>query len=104
MPCATNESYPFVVSSVFLSILVLILGFIVLKQRKQLKQLSPPEIELTPQEKKIRDLILEEKSNKEIADALFVSLSTVKTHINAIYKKENVDSRKDLISKHSNQD
>jgi len=52
--------------------------------------------QLTNQEQKILDLLLDEKSNKEIADALFVSLSTVKTHVNNIYKKLNVQSRDEV--------
>ena len=37
---------------------------------------------LTMQEKKVVHFISEGKSNKEIADELSVSLSTIKTHIN----------------------
>jgi DNA-binding CsgD family transcriptional regulator len=51
---------------------------------------------LTKQEQNILALIQENKSNKEIADALFVSLSTVKTHVNNIFKKLNVQSREDI--------
>lgn len=54
--------------------------------------------QLTKQEQSILDLLLQEKSNKEIADALFVSVSTVKTHINNIYKKLNVQSRNEIKS------
>ena len=48
---------------------------------------------LTKQEQNILQLLLEDKSNKDIAEALFVSLSTVKTHINNVYKKLNVQTR-----------
>ena len=51
---------------------------------------------LTPQELKVVQLIVQDKSNKDIADALFVSVSTIKTHINNIYKKLNVQSREDV--------
>ncbi|HIN98295.1 MAG TPA: LuxR family transcriptional regulator, partial [Flavobacteriaceae bacterium] len=44
----------------------------------------------------ILDLILDQKSNKEIATELFVSVSTVKTHINNIYKKLGVSSRDEV--------
>ncbi|MCI5054775.1 MAG: helix-turn-helix transcriptional regulator [Flavobacteriales bacterium] len=50
---------------------------------------------LTAQELKVFELMLK-KSNKEIADELFVSLSTVKSHINNIYSKLNISSRKDI--------
>lgn len=54
---------------------------------------------LTAQEQKVVNAIKEGKTNKEIAAELFVSLSTVKTHINSIYKKLGVGSRKELLSK-----
>ena len=51
--------------------------------------------QLTPQESKILDLILLEKTNKEIADLQFISVSTVKTHINNIYRKLKINSREE---------
>ena len=50
---------------------------------------------LTTQEQKVFELMLE-NSNKEIADKLFVSLSTIKSHINNIYTKLSISSRKDI--------
>ena len=37
-----------------------------------------------------------EAINKDIAEALFVSVSTVKTHVNNVYKKLNVQTRKEV--------
>ncbi len=54
--------------------------------------------DLTHQEQKILDLILTDKTNKEIASAMFVSVSTVKTHINNLYKKLNTSSREEVKS------
>ncbi len=51
---------------------------------------------LTAQEQKIVNEILKDKTNKEIASDLFISLSTVKTHINNLYKKLNVASRDEI--------
>ena len=51
---------------------------------------------LTAQERKIVDSILNDMTNKEIATALFISHSTVKTHINNLYKKMNVSSRDEI--------
>ncbi len=61
--------------------------------------ISPPVLaeKLTSKEQEIFDLILAGKSNKEIASALFIEVSTVKTHINKIYGKLNVKSRKEAI-------
>ncbi|WP_136465791.1 response regulator transcription factor [Flagellimonas onchidii] len=53
---------------------------------------------LTPQEQKIVQQILMDKSNKEIASELFVSHSTIKTHINNLYKKLEVSSRQEIVS------
>ncbi|MFX0558550.1 response regulator transcription factor [Maribacter sp. CXY002] len=49
--------------------------------------------ELTPQEFRVFEAINNGKSNKEIASQFFISLSTVKTHINNIYKKLEITSR-----------
>jgi len=59
---------------------------------------KPVEISspLTPQEQKVVALIQEGKTNKEIAATLFISVSTVKTHINNGYKKLGVSSRDQL--------
>lgn len=53
---------------------------------------------LTKQEQNILNLLLEDKSNKDIAEALFVSLSTVKTHVNNVYRKLNVQTREEVKS------
>jgi len=52
---------------------------------------------LTQKEKEILQLLSVGKTNKEIALALFVELSTVKTHINSIYKQLEVSNRKEAI-------
>jgi DNA-binding CsgD family transcriptional regulator len=61
--------------------------------------------ELSQREMDIVGLILSGKSNKEVALALNIELSTVKTHVNNIYAKLGVNNRKhldrykDLVSK-----
>jgi DNA-binding CsgD family transcriptional regulator len=52
--------------------------------------------ELSQREMDIVGLILSGKSNKEVAQALSIELSTVKTHVNNIYAKLGVKNRKDL--------
>ena len=54
--------------------------------------------QFTKQEEKILALILEEKSNKEIASELFIELSTVKTHINKLYAKLGAKNRSEAKS------
>ncbi len=53
---------------------------------------------LTVQEKKIVHFLSEGKSNKEIANELSISLSTIKTHTNNIYKKLGINSRAQLLN------
>ncbi len=52
--------------------------------------------QLTNRQKEIYDLIIAGKTNKEIITELFIEHSTLKTHINQIYKKLNVKSRSEL--------
>ncbi len=79
----------------------ILLGFIILgllafvyslKRNKK----TVDTIALSKQEINIRNLILQGKSNKEIANELFISLSTVKTHITNIYHKLNISNRNEL--------
>ncbi|MGB1232388.1 MAG: response regulator transcription factor [Winogradskyella sp.] len=51
---------------------------------------------LSKQEKVVLEHLLQNKTNKDIAEALFLSVSTVKSHTNNIYKKLNVNSRDDV--------
>ncbi len=53
---------------------------------------------LTDRENQVLQLILTGKSNREIAEVLFISESTVKTHVGNIYSKYNVSSRGELFS------
>jgi len=53
---------------------------------------------LSKQEQVVLAHILQNKTNKDIAESLFLSVSTVKSHTNNIYKKLNVQSRDDAKS------
>lgn len=53
---------------------------------------------LTAREQEVLKLILSGKSNREIANALFISENTVKTHLRNIFFKYDVNSRAGLIS------
>ncbi|RAV27713.1 hypothetical protein DN748_17485 [Sinomicrobium soli] len=55
---------------------------------------------LSARERKVVDLVLLGRSNKEIASELFISLSTVKTHITSAYSKLGVANRKELARKY----
>lgn len=72
-------------------------GFLVLRRRKE-----PAIAPLSRQERNIQNLIIQGKTNKEIANELFISLSTVKTHITNIYGKLKVSNRQELFRKMQN--
>jgi DNA-binding NarL/FixJ family response regulator len=52
---------------------------------------------LSPRELEVLDLLVEGKTNKEIAEQLYISDKTVKIHVNKIYKKFKVKSRSQAI-------
>ena len=53
---------------------------------------------LTERESELLKLVLEGRSNKEIAAACFITENTVKTHLSRVYSKYAVASRTELIS------
>jgi DNA-binding CsgD family transcriptional regulator len=55
--------------------------------------------ELTDRQREVYRLIIAGKTNKEIMAELFIEKSTLKSHINQIYKKINITSRRELKSK-----
>ena len=62
--------------------------------QKELESLN-----LSKRELEVLQLMSEGLSNKEIADRLFVSLSTIKTHSNNLFDKMNVERRTQAIDK-----
>lgn len=65
--------------------------------KKKLKLLETRENILTPKEETIIRLIAEGKSNNDIADELFISINTIKTHRKNIHSKLNMSSTGELI-------
>lgn len=66
------------------------------KPKKENSSKSEPEVvpfDLSPAEIRILEQVIDGKSNKEIAEEVFLSPWTVKTHIKNIYKKMHVNSR-----------
>jgi len=96
------KDYLIIVESVLI-IFLLGWGYILVSKLKRKRKLidieSPSKIysNLTEKEKEILKLMSEGKSNKEIGSQLFVELSTVKTHINSIYKQIKVKDRRGAI-------
>ncbi|HEU4865700.1 MAG TPA: LuxR C-terminal-related transcriptional regulator, partial [Actinomycetota bacterium] len=54
---------------------------------------------LTPTEEKVAALVATGSTNREVADALFVSVHTVEAHLKRIYRKLGIRSRTELASK-----
>lgn len=55
------------------------------------------QYQLTSREQDILRILLTDKNNQEISDALFISLGTVKTHVHNIFQKVNVTKRSQLL-------
>jgi DNA-binding CsgD family transcriptional regulator len=82
-----------IASSIFIiGIIIFLAAFKLFKKKRNILK------DLSVQERKIYALILEGKSNKEISDILKISLSTVKSHVNNIYSKLDVNSRKEILN------
>jgi DNA-binding CsgD family transcriptional regulator len=89
-----GAGFPYLISVIFL-----IIGFFAcLIYFKFSKKDQNPLRDLSVQERKIFAMIMEGKSNKEISDILTIGLSTVKSHINNIYSKLGISSRKDALN------
>lgn len=85
--------------NIVVSIFSFIAGFFIcllIKFRKPIKKSIIQDLSI--QERKIYGLLLEGKSNKEMADILGVELSTIKSHLSSIYSKLNIRSRKDILN------
>ncbi|MGH2539937.1 MAG: helix-turn-helix domain-containing protein [Actinomycetota bacterium] len=54
-------------------------------------------LELTSTERRVAAAVTEGMKNKEIAQAMFVSVATVEAHLTRIYRKLGVRSRGELI-------
>jgi DNA-binding CsgD family transcriptional regulator len=52
--------------------------------------------QLTPSEQRIAEMAASGQSNPQIAQALFVTVKTVETHLAAVYRKLDIGSRREL--------
>ena len=53
---------------------------------------------LTPREREVATLVAAGFSNRQIADALFISVATVKDHVHAVLKKTRLASRSEVAA------
>lgn len=64
-------------------------------QQEGQRPLANPHNRLTERELEVLELVADGKSNKEIARALIISVSTVKAHVSSLIHKLGVNSRID---------
>ena len=65
--------------------------------QKTLNNIEKPLQSLSRQEKRVYKLLKSGKSNKEISSELHIEVSTVKSHLNKIYSRLGVKSRKEIV-------
>jgi len=53
---------------------------------------------ISQREREIAELLIQGKSNKEIADSLYIAPNTVKNHIHSLFQKLQVKSRLQLVN------
>ena len=97
-PLLKSKQVTYKYLAIFLGVLLLISILINIKNKKKSVTIDPIKDYkniLTTQEQKVFELMLN-NSNKEIASKLFVSVSTIKSHINSIYSKLSITSRKEI--------
>jgi tetratricopeptide (TPR) repeat protein len=68
------------------------------RARSELSRVGGPVApgELTSTERQVADLVVEGLTNREVADALFVSVKTVEANLSHVYHKTGVGSRREL--------
>ena len=100
----SKDLYLLIISIAFLSV-----GILIGKKltKKTVIEIADFEVDhgmiaklgISTRELEVLDLLAKGYSNQEIADLLFVSLNTIKTHISNLYAKLDVDKRTKAISK-----
>ena len=68
-------------------------------RRRMTRAKRPPVSELTSKEQEVLGAVAEGLSNQQVADRLFVSLSTIKTHLQSIYGKLDVKRRTQAVER-----
>ena len=97
------EWFGFIIGGLFLVIGVWMGTWLVNKKQQHRSNVNKgKELGMSSRELEVLGLMADGLSNQEIADGLFVSLNTVKTHISNIYMKLNVQRRTQAVDKARN--
>jgi len=59
---------------------------------------APSSVDLTPTETRVAELVAAGGTNREVADALFLSVHTIEANLKRIYRKLGIRSRTELAS------
>ncbi|SES16528.1 regulatory protein, luxR family [Gracilibacillus ureilyticus] len=72
---------------------------VVAEQKIESVESTIKELNLSPREQEVLDLVIQGNNNKEIAEQLYISNHTVKNHVTKIFQKLEVQDRAHAISK-----
>ncbi len=104
---SSKTRYNWIIWAGILLVITIIAGlYYISKKRSPTKlknELTHLVNQLSVQEKRVLDLLKEGKSNKEISQELHIEVSTVKSHLNKIYSRLGVKSRKEIINSYTSQ-
>lgn len=92
------ELFGVIIGALFL-VLGIWIGILIYKKKMNPDEYDRKKLGLSKRELEVLQLLSQGFSNQEIADKLFVSLNTSKTHISKIYQKLNVKRRTQAIQK-----
>ena len=67
-------------------------------EEEQKEIINPGEFDISSREFEVLQLMAKGYSNKEIADALFISVNTVKTHTSNLFVKLNANRRTQAVN------
>jgi DNA-binding CsgD family transcriptional regulator len=93
------SSIPYVLYGLFLIVYFLNYSLPTPVGLDQLSESFLSTYKITDREREIIEMVIQGKSNADIAKELVISLATVKTHLHNIYQKVGVDSRFDLLAR-----
>jgi DNA-binding CsgD family transcriptional regulator len=93
------SSIPYVLYGLFLIVYFLNYSLPTPVGLDQLSESFLSTYNVTEREREIIQMVIQGKSNADIANELVISLATVKTHLHNIYQKVGVDSRYDLLAR-----
>lgn len=96
MKTTSIETYGVFIALLFLSVGIFV-GFRLIKTPSKNQNNTKKRVQLSDREQEVFEAMAEGLSNKEIADKLFVSENTIKTHVSNILSKLGVKRRTQAI-------